>query len=113
MCSSLYSWFVINNDMLYELEEYMIIEIPNAETASNTLEGLTFVITGSVNHFANRDEVKTKIESMGGKVAGSVSAKTSYLVNNDVESKSSKNQKAKSLGIPIINEEQLLEMMKG
>lgn len=70
-----------------------------------------FVITGSVEHFANRNEVKELIESKGGKVTGSVTSKTDYLINNDVNSTSSKNKKAKELGIPIITEEQFLEML--
>lgn len=74
------------------------------------LEGKTFVITGSLNSFANRDELKKLIEDRGGKVAGSVSAKTSYLINNDVMSSSSKNKKAKSLGVPIISEEDFLKL---
>lgn len=74
------------------------------------LEGKTFVITGSLNHFANRDELKKLIEDRGGKVSGSVSAKTSYLINNDVMSSSSKNKKAKSLGIPVISEEDFLQL---
>lgn len=74
------------------------------------LAGKTFVITGSLNHFANRDELKKLIEDRGGKVSGSVSAKTSYLINNDVMSSSSKNKKAKSLGIPVISEEDFLQL---
>ncbi len=74
------------------------------------LAGKTFVITGSLNHFANRDELKKLIEDRGGKVSGSVSAKTSYLINNDVMSSSSKNKKAKSLEIPIISEEDFLQL---
>ena len=70
-----------------------------------------FVITGSVEHFANRNEVKELIESKGGKVTGSVTSKTDYLINNDVNSTSSKNKKAKELGISIITEEQFLEML--
>ena len=79
-------------------------------TAPQDLEGKTFVITGSLNHFANRDELKKVIEDRGGKVAGSVSSKTSYLINNDVLSSSSKNKKAKSLGIPIISEDDFLQL---
>ena len=79
------------------------------ETVPQTLAGITFVITGSLEQFANRDEMKQYIEDRGGKVAGSVSSKTGYLVNNDVTSTSSKNKKAKSLGIPIISETQFLE----
>ena len=79
-------------------------------TAPQDLEGKTFVITGSLNHFANRDELKKVIEDRGGKVAGSVSSKTTYLINNDVLSSSSKNKKAKSLGIPIISEDDFLQL---
>ena len=69
------------------------------------LDGKTFVITGSLEHYPNRDGLKKEIEDRGGKVAGSVSAKTSYLINNDITSTSGKNKKAKELGIPIITEE--------
>ena len=78
---------------------------------SMKLEGKTFVITGSLNHYTNRDAVKAEILTYGGKVSDSVSAKTSYLVNNDINSSSSKNKKAKSLGIPIITEEELMAMI--
>ena len=74
-------------------------------------EGVNFVITGSVKHFANRGEVKELIESLGGKVTGSVTSKTNYLINNDVTSTSSKNKKANELGIPIISEETFLELV--
>ena len=70
-----------------------------------------FVITGSVEHFKNRKEVQEIIESRGGKVTGSVTAKTSYLINNDAASNSSKNKKARELGIPVITEEQFIEML--
>ena len=82
------------------------------EEAADTLEGKTFVITGSLEHFENRDAAKARIEELGGKTAGSVSKKTDYLINNDVTSGSSKNKKAKELGIPIITEEEFLEMIK-
>ncbi len=75
------------------------------EVGDTFLDGLTFVITGSLNHYENRDALKALIEEAGGKVAGSVSAKTSYLINNNVASTSGKNKKAKELGIPIIDEE--------
>ena len=78
----------------------------------NAIAGKTFVITGSVNHFDNRNQVKDLIESMGGKVTGSVTAKTNYLINNDNMSTSSKNKKAKELGIPIITEEEFMTMAK-
>ena len=77
---------------------------------SSDIAGKTFVITGSVEHFANRNEIKALIEGLGGKVAGSVSSKTDYLINNDTTSNSSKNQKAKELGIPIISEEDFINM---
>ncbi len=84
--------------------------IKEEKNMEQDLEGKTFVITGSLNSFANRDELKQLIEDRGGKVAGSVSAKTSYLINNDVASSSSKNKKAKSLGVPIISEEDFLNL---
>ncbi len=71
------------------------------------LEGKTFVITGSLKHFGNREELKTRIEQIGGKVTGTVTNKTSYLINNDNTSQSSKNKKAKALGIDILTEEDL------
>ncbi len=83
-------------------------EAPSAE--NQKLAGKTFVITGSVEHFANRNEAKALIESLGGKVTGSVTSKTDYLINNDIMSGSSKNKKAKELGIPILTEEEFLRM---
>lgn len=74
--------------------------------------GMNFVITGSVEHFSNRKEVKEEIEKRGGKVTGSVTSKTNYLINNDTQSSSSKNKKAKELGIPIISEETFIQMME-
>ena len=84
----------------------------NSEESGQILEGIQFVITGSVNHFANRNAVKEMIESKGGKVTGSVTSKTNYLINNDTTSTSSKNKKARELGIPIISEEEFLEMLR-
>ena len=86
--------------------------IPKEENTEqvNSLEGLTFVITGKLNHFKNRNAIKDKIESLGGKVTGSVSKNTNYLINNDKDSTSSKNKSAKTLGIPILNEEDFIEM---
>ena len=78
---------------------------------SDVLKNKVFVITGGVHHFANRDALKNKIESLGGKVSGSVSAKTSYLINNDNTFKSSKNVKAMQLNIPIITENDFLNMI--
>ena len=98
------------NDIIYIEENYLIYP-KEVEEIGDTLKGKTFVITGSLNVFSNRNEAKDKIERLGGKVSGSVSNKTSYLVNNDIESNSSKNKKAKDLGIPIITEEELLSML--
>ncbi len=87
------------------------LRIRQEETAgAQILAGLNFVITGSVEHFANRGEAKELIESLGGKVTGSVTGKTNYLINNDKESNSSKNKKAKELGIPILSEEDFLQL---
>ncbi len=89
------------------------VEIPKGEEpeGGQDLSGVNFVITGSVEHFANRGEVKEEIERRGGKVTGSVTSKTNYLINNDVNSTSSKNRKARELGIPIISEEEFLKML--
>ncbi len=95
-------------DLLNEL----VIPKETAAEAKQIFAGVNFVITGSVTHFANRGEVKELIESLGGKVTGSVTSKTNYLINNDVTSASSKNKKANELGIPIISEESFLEMVK-
>ena len=75
------------------------------------LSDKTFVITGSLNHYKNRDELVSIIEQLNGKASGSVSAKTSYLINNDINSTSSKNVKARKLGIPIITEEDFIKMI--
>ena len=89
------------------------LTIPEEEinTEEQIFENKVFVITGSVEHFSNRNEVKAVIEAKGGKVTGSVTSKTDYLINNDVNSTSSKNKKAKELGIPIITEEEFLVMI--
>ena len=73
---------------------------------------MNFVITGSLEHFSNRGEAKNLIESLGGKVTGSVTGKTNYLINNDVTSNSSKNKKARELGIPILSEEDFLKLVE-
>ena len=80
-------------------------------SAGNALSGMTFVITGSLNHYDNRDALISVIEQNGGKVSGSVSAKTTYLINNDVESTSGKNKKAKELGVKIISEEDFMNLL--
>ena len=92
------------------LNELTIIKEENNE--EQNMAGLNFVVTGSVERFANRNEVKDYIEKRGGKVTGSVTSKTNYLINNDLLSNSSKDKKAKELGIEIINEEQFLERWK-
>ena len=93
------------------LEQVTLIAEKAAET-DNAISGKIFVITGSLNHFENRNELKALIESKGGKVAGSVSAKTHYLINNDVTSTSSKNKKARELNIPILDEEAFLKLIE-
>ena len=102
------------NDKNNEILDHLLADLTFANEARSeeqTLAGKTFVITGSVEHFANRKELQEKIESLGGKASGSVSAKTSYLINNDVTSNSSKNKKARELGIPILSEEDFLKMI--
>ena len=98
----------IVRDLLRQLE----LDESFEETGERRLEGKTFVITGSLNHYENRDALKAAIEAEGGKAAGSVSKKTDYLINNDAASASSKNKKAKELGVPIITEEEFLELLK-
>lgn len=112
--SSIDSYWSKHSDMIYELSKEFTFESPNIvlDEIPNTLQGKTFVVTGSVNHYKNRDELKADIVSHGGTVVGSVSSKTSYLINNDINSTSSKNQKAKSLNIPIISEEEFLSMIQ-
>ena len=97
----------------YIVENYLHIkkEETDKENKENNLNGLTFVITGALKEFKNRDELSNLIQSLGGKVTGSVSKNTNYLINNDLESTSSKNKKAKELGIAIINEATLLSML--
>ncbi len=107
--------YFANSDHVKLLRD-LLREVKIPEEKENTtpqiFEGKNFVITGSVNHFANRGEVKELIESLGGKVTGSVTSKTNYLINNDVTSASSKNKKANELHIPIISEEEFLEMVQ-
>ena len=96
---------------LRKLLEELDIPAEEVNTQAQIFENMNFVITGSVEHFANRNEVKAVIESKGGKVTGSVTSKTNYLINNDATSTSSKNKKAKELGVPIITEAEFLEMI--
>ena len=112
LINSLNSYFNIHCSEIFELTKEFEFESPIVlDETSNTLEGKTFVVTGSVHHYKNRDELKTDIVAHGGTVVGSVSSKTSYLINNDINSTSSKNQKAKSLDIPIITEDEFLQML--
>ncbi len=91
------------------LLKQLTVSMPNLSPTGNRCEGLTFVITGDVHHYKNRNELKAYIESQGGKVASAVSGSTSFLINNDVTSTSGKNKKAQQLGIPIISEDQFVE----
>ena len=100
-----------NREKLDHLLSHLRIEKPE-QTGQKRLEGLTFVVTGSLEHFTNRSELKEFIEKEGGKVTGSVTSKTNYLINNDTASASSKNKKAQSLGIPILSEEDFLRLVE-
>ncbi|MBQ1484600.1 MAG: NAD-dependent DNA ligase LigA [Eubacterium sp.] len=100
-----------NRRMVKDLTD--VLKLDETFTSAGTLfEGMTFVITGGLNNHANRDELKALIEEAGGKVAGSVSARTTYLINNDITSTSGKNKKARELGIPIIDEETVDRWLK-
>ena len=110
--TSLDDWWNTNRDMFYELkEEFIFSSKKENDNISVDLSGKAFVITGSLTHYKNRDELVSVIESMGGKVSGSVSAKSSFLINNDTESSSYKNKKAKQLGIPILSEQDFINMI--
>ena len=93
-----------NNRRLNHLMSFLHIQ-EDSPKQEQIFEGMNFVITGSLVHFGNRSEAKELIESLGGKVTGSVTKKTNYLINNDIQSNSSKNKKARELGIPILSEE--------
>jgi DNA ligase, NAD-dependent len=99
-----------NQENLKELLKELKIAEPEKIDTDSKIAGKVFVITGSVEHFANRNELKALIESKGGKVTGSVTSKTDYLINNDVNSNSSKNKKARELEIPILSEEDFLKL---
>lgn len=105
MADAFVSWF--NDEKHRNMVADLLTEVTldeSFEEAGTALEGITFVVTGSLNFFENRDALKEEIQKAGGKVAGSVSAKTNYLINNDIQSNSSKNKKARELGITIIDE---------
>jgi DNA ligase (NAD+) len=91
------------------LKEVEIEQVFPKEETGGKCEGLTFVITGDVHHYKNRDAFKSYVEQEGGKVTGSVTSKTAFLVNNDGNSGSAKNRKAKELGVPVITEDEFLE----
>jgi len=101
-----------NRKKVQDLLQHVDLDESFEEQEPAAFAGKTFVITGSLTHYENRDALKAEIESGGGKVAGSVSKKTDYLINNDIESGSSKNKKAKELGVPIITEDMYIEMFK-
>ena len=101
-----------NNEVLDHLLQELHIEKEQTEENGTAFAGMAFVITGSVEHFANRKELQALIESKGGKATGSVTSKTTYLINNDTQSSSSKNKKAKELGIPILSEEDFLNLLQ-
>lgn len=102
-----------NQIMVKALEHELHFKVEHmAPIEDSKIMGKTFVVTGDVHHFKNRKELQNKIEELGGKVTGSVSKNTDYLINNDSESGSSKNKKAKELGIPILTEEAFLELIR-
>ena len=112
MCNSIVHWWVHNNQAFYELiEEFNFRESDSSGNVKQILEGKTFVITGSLRFYKNRGELVSVIERNGGKVSGTVSSKTDYLLNNDLQSDSSKNKRAKNLGIPIISENDFIRMI--
>lgn len=108
---NIHSWFKDMCGIADNLASLMTFEAKEKQNADNSLDGKSFVVTGKVFRFKNRDEVKTEIEKRGGKVTGSVTKSTYALINNDIESNSSKNKKAKELDVQIINEDQLIEML--
>lgn len=101
-----------NIDLLKTALEYIVINASEENTDEQKLANLSFVVTGDVYTYKNRKEIQADIERLGGKVTGSVSSKTNYLINNDVNSGSSKNKKARELGIPVISEQEFIEMIK-
>ncbi len=102
-----------NNEMTDRLLAEVTIEQEAETGGEKRLEGMTFVITGSVEQFENRKALQEVIEAQGGKATGSVTSKTTYLINNDTTSNSSKNKKAKELGVPIISEEDFIKLLEG
>lgn len=114
--NALLNWFADEgNRALFErlMRELQVNEVAPKAISDGACKGLTFVITGDVHTFKNRDDFKAYVERQGGKVAGSVSGKTAYLVSNDGESNSSKTKKAKELGVPILSEEEFVSRFGG
>lgn len=109
---NIHNWFynMYQEDRIPQLVRNLHF-ISNDNESDNSLAGMTFVITGSLNHFENRDTLKKELESRGAKVSGSISAKTNFLINNNIDSTSSKNKKAKQLNIPIVDEEYIIGML--
>ena len=111
--SSLNSFWNTNQNKVINVSKNFVFEENQPTETTSELSGKTFCVTGSLKHFSNRDELKQRIKDMGGKVSDSVTGKTSFLINNDSKSTSGKNKKAHELNIPIITEEQFLEMIGG
>ena len=113
LAEAVVEWFLDekHKEILCDLMENLQTSAPSVIVGEQTLNNQIFVITGDVHHFANRNELKEFIESRGGKVTGSVTGKTTYLINNDVTSTSGKNKKAKELNVPIISEDEFLAMV--
>ncbi len=111
--SSLNSFWNANQNKVINVSKNFVFEENQPTETTSELFGKTFCVTGSLKHFSNRDELKQRIKDMGGKVSDSVTGKTSFLINNDSKSTSGKNKKAHELNIPIITEEQFLEMIGG
>ena len=102
-----------NKEKIDHLLPELHLEKPESSTENQNLAGLSFVVTGTLNSFENRNALKEEIEKRGGKVTGSVTSKTECLINNDVTSSSSKNKKAKELNVPILSEEDFLQKYFG
>ena len=98
-----------NRQKITHLMKELTIEKPQVDAGGQTLTGMVFVITGSLLHYENRNELKDVIEQKGGKVTGSVTGKTTCLINNDSTSNSTKNKKAKELNVPVLTEDEFIE----
>ncbi len=112
--NSIIKWWMTNHMQMMDVAGIVRFKTDgfmNHPTGNYPLAGKTFVVTGKVNHFSNRGELQKRIEELGGKCVGSVSKSTDFLINNDVNSTSSKNEKAKALGVKIISEEDFLKMV--